>query len=1054
MNQTQSFELERICQATRDLADLVRINIIRPESIGYTDKVLDFTEVPVFQPFGSGDIWGGFDMRGWFHYEFTVPPEMEGKELWLDITQDKKSWYAQSPQFLLYCNRKPLQGIDLNHEECLLAKSVHAGECYMVDLDAWSGMAVRETTWSGMENRPGTLFMRFYNIVPEVRALYYDLKVPYEILKLIGQDSEAGIQMLPHLSRAVDMLNLCAPGSEAFYQSVEHVRKYLKESLYDKENSQKSVCAYSVGHTHIDVAWLWRYAHTQMKVQRSFSTALKLLEEYPEYIFMSSQPQLYEYLEKNLPDQFAKVEEYVRQGRWEPEGGMWVEADCNLPSGESLIRQFLMGKQYFQSKFGIESRVLWLPDVFGYSAALPQICKKCGIDYFMTTKISWNQQDKIPYDTFLWKGIDGTALLTHFSPAKQYDHVDYNPFGFARSPHITSYNCELEPDYVIGGWKRYSQKQLNHSYLIAYGYGDGGGGTTRQMIEEGQRMEQSLPGCPKVVFSTVKEFFQHLEKEVCGREDLPVWNGELYLEFHRGTYTSVGMVKRWNRRVENLLQKCEFMISAALQYDPDFQRDEAAWDGMLKQFLTNQFHDVLPGSALGSVYPDVEEIYQNIFSVLQKHMDEAVAILQPGLPDGRLAVINTLGFRRGGIVKFDFISDAEVLRLKHGDAEGYPAQRIGNNRYIARIPEAAASGATLFDICGRCETVEDAISWDGCHLENRYLLITFGEEGTILSIYDKEMKREILSGPGNVIEAYEDRPYQYDAWEISPYYRRKQYKLPAPEVTVTEKGPVRICIRQSRRWLNSRIDQEICLYADSRKIDFHTLIDWQDEHIMLKAAFPVDIHADTAVYEIQFGTTVRPTHSNTSWDAERFETCAQRFADLAEPDYGTALLNDCKYGYDIHDQVMRLTLLRSPSFPNAVDKGHHEFTYSFMPHKGDWREAEIQKEAYDLNNPLFAVIGKGSAGESMPWCKMPLLSCENDGIFVETVKPAEDSKGLIARIYEGFGCRRHAVFHTACCTEVSECDMMEKNIECLTVKEGCFALDFHPYEIKTVRMQK
>lgn len=349
---------------------------------------------------------------------------------------------------------------------------------------------------------------------------------------------------------------------------------------------------------------------------------------------------------------------------------------------------------------------------------------------------------------------------------------------------------------------------------------------------------------------------------------------------------------------------------------------------------------------------------------------------------------------------------------------------------------------------------EDAISWDGCHLENRYLLITFGEEGTILSIYDKEMKREILSGPGNVIEAYEDRPYQYDAWEISPYYRRKQYKLPAPEVTVTEKGPVRICIRQSRRWLNSRIDQEICLYADSRRIDFHTLIDWQDEHIMLKAAFPVDIHADTAVYEIQFGTTVRPTHSNTSWDAERFETCAQRFADLAEPDYGAALLNDCKYGYDIHDQVMRLTLLRSPSFPNAVDKGHHEFTYSFMPHKGDWREAEIQKEAYDLNNPLFAVIGKGSADESMPWCKMPLLSCENDGIFVETVKPAEDGKGLIARIYEGFGCRRHAVFHTACCTEVSECDMMEKNIECLTVKEGCFALDFHPYEIKTVRMQK
>ena len=368
---------------------------------------------------------------------------------------------------------------------------------------------------------------------------------------------------------------------------------------------------------------------------------------------MSSQPQLYRYFEEELPGEFEKIRSYVKEGRWEPEGGMWVEADCNLTSGESLIRQFLLGKEYFRKTFGKDNRVLWLPDVFGYSAALPQICRKCGIDYFMTTKISWNEQNKIPYDTFMWKGIDGTEILTHFSPAKRYNHTDYSPFGFARSPHITTYNSELDPDHIIGGWDRYSQKKLNGEYLIAYGYGDGGGGTTREMIENGIRLNRGVPGCPQVRFSGVYEFFRTLESNVKDKEDLPLWYGELYLEFHRGTYTSVGKVKKYNRKSENLLQKCEFLsvLNGVLTGAP-YPKDEIRI--ALEKMLTNQFHDILPGSSLDGVYEDCFAIYEDVLGSINSRIEEALSGLSSVLGKG-LILFNSLGFSRSGIVTFDFI---------------------------------------------------------------------------------------------------------------------------------------------------------------------------------------------------------------------------------------------------------------------------------------------------------------------------------------------------------------------------------------------------------------
>ena len=1053
MNQIDAFELERISQAISDLKACTISHVIIPEKIKYRAGKMEperEKELVDFYPF---DSWGGFDEYGWFRCEFTVPEIYEGRSLWVEISQDKRDWYAQNPQFLLWCNGEPVQGMDIYHEECMLRECARAGETLCLDFDAWSGMSIRDRSWSDRENRKGMFSIRFYSVEPLINKLYYDLKTPYEAAKYVGRESDAGLKIVDALTAAVNAIDMRQPGSRQFFASAECAEKILQEMLYADGESLNAIAA-SIGHTHIDVAWMWQFSHTRMKTQRSFDTALKLLEEYPEYVFMSSQPQLYEYLKEAQPEQFEKVRAYVKAGRWEPEGGMWVEADCNLTSGESLIRQFLEGKRYFREEFGSDNKVLWLPDVFGYSAALPQICKKCGIDYFMTTKISWNEVDKIPFDTFLWKGIDGTEILTHFAPAKQFDAVNYNPFGFARSPHITTYNGVLEPDYVMGGWKRYSQKALNTEFLLPYGYGDGGGGTTREMIEKGRRMERGIPGCPKVKFSTVLQFFKELEDQVINEKKLPVWNGELYLEFHRGTYTTAGIIKRLNRKAENLLQCAEFLMSAAEYSQKGYCWDKQEWRKAIRAFLTNQFHDILPGSSITAVYDDVKGIYREIFQVFRKNAEDALEGLMQEVPEGKLAVINTLGFSRNGKLEFSCQSKAPVLRLNGEDGTSFYAQNAGQNSYVTSIRNVPAGSISLFDVQEVQNETENPWKWDGETIENAYIRVKFANDGTLESIFDKEEQREVLSAPANVLETYEDRPYQYDAWELSPYYREKMYccsDLTSSELV--EMGPVRACVRQKRKYLSSEICQDIYFYSDSKRIDFHTIIEWRESHILLKAAFPADVLADQATYEIQFGTVQRPTHTNTSWDAEKFETCAQRFADLSEPDYGAALLNDCKYGYDIHDGVIRLTLLRSPSFPNDIDKGIHEFTYSFMPHKGDYRRAEIQKEAYDLNRPLISAWGSGKEAKKAkkPAYQAPMV-CDCPGVFMETLKPAEDGDGLIARCYEGFGCRQHADMRVIPGWCVTECNMLEEELEGEKGKRKNFSCMFRPFEIKTFRI--
>lgn len=1056
MNQTESYEIERVSQILSVLKAAVKKNVTVPEKLRYAPEKLNFNQLPVFQEFRNGGSWGGFDQYGWFQCLFEIPEKTEGCGLWIEITQNKRDWYAQNPQFLLYCNQIPMQGFDIYHEECLITEHARGKETVCIDIDAWSGMVLKDVSWDDRENRPGILSIRFYEKDCNTERLYYDMKSMLDTAVCCGKESDEGIILLHALHEAVNLLDLREIGSESYDNSIKEAAKYLKEEFFLKRCGSNGKKARCVGHTHIDVAWMWQKSHTRNKTVRSFQTALKLLEEYPEFIFMSSQPQLYEYFREAQPEEFEKIKKYTNLGRWEAEGGMWVEADCNLTSGESLIRQFLEGKQYFKEQFGTESRILWLPDVFGYSAALPQICRKCGIDYFMTTKISWNEQDQIPYDTFLWKGIDGSELLTHFSPSRRFDHVEYNSFGFARSPHITTYNAELSPDYVMGGWKRYAQKSLNTEFLMPCGFGDGGGGTTREMVECGKRMSYGLPGAPEVQFSTAGEFFEKLEADTEGNPALPVWYGELYLEFHRGTYTSVGEIKRLNRIAETLLQRCEFLYSLLAQAEgPEIYpyRKLKQW---IRIILTNQFHDILPGSAIDAVYDDCRKEYEEILPEMESTAVQAMERIAGKWSGRSLIAFNTFGFARNSRILFACDSDAEVLILTGEDGMDIPAQKTPDGQYCAELKAVPGAGAFRYRIRETCEHGGFTITYRDNIIESPYYKIRLNENGTMASLYDREADRELLGGAANVLEVYEDRPYQYDAWELSPYYREKRYELNhCTEVELVEQGPVRIGLRFVYRYLSSTVRQTLYVYSNSRRLDFVTDIDWQEEHLLLKAAFPVNIVSQKAVYEIQFGTVERPTHTNTSWDAEKFETCAQRFADLSEGNYGVSLLSDCKYGYDIHDGVMRLSLLRSAVFPNRQDRGFHHFTYSLYPHPGDYREAGVFQEAYDLLSPVPALFSKVE-GQQCGTFPCRLAVCNTPGIFIETVKRAEDGDGWIIRAYEGFGNRVKAgieIITEAPCT-LKECDMLERGGTELSAVGNCFTVVFNPFEIKTFRMQK
>ena len=961
-----------------------------------------------FQRFRPHDRIHGKDSHVWLKAAFDTPDEKADKAYYLRFTSGGAGdWDGSNPQGLLYLNGEPVTGIDMNHRTARLLPGTH----YEMLLYLFIGVKESYVEVS----------LEVTEVELDVRKLYYDLRVPYEAMLCYPEEDYDHIRILKYLEAACNRIDFRAIGSLAYHDSIRDADDFLRREFYEneKECGRSDVTVSYVGHTHIDVAWLWTLAQTREKAQRSFATVLHLMDRYPEYIFMSSQPKLFQYVKEAEPEIYKGIQKRAAEGRFEVEGAMWLEADCNLTSGESLVRQLVHGKRFMKEEFGVDSRVLWLPDVFGYSAALPQLLKLAGVDRFVTSKISWNDTNKMPYDTFLWQGIDGTEIFTYFLTAQDHDPN-------AKDNNRTTYNGTVRPSMNLGTWERYQQKEYNTETLVTYGYGDGGGGPTEDMLERLERLTYGLPGQPKAQYSRVGEFLDRVEKNFYENAALmqrtPRWVGELYLEFHRGTYTSIAKNKRNNRKLELLLSDTEGLsMLNSLLFQTEYPKEllYRNWE----RLLLNQFHDIIPGSSIFEVYEDSDKMYALLRKETGTVWKDALLRLKESVPEAGLFVYNPNGFA----------------------ASSYVTLPGGELKYVEDIP---SMGYRVID------NTEDApatcFTFGERELETPFYRIRFNEEMSITSLYDKENAREVVADGGvlNRLRAYENYPFKYDNWEISNYYEQKYWDV--TDVDGVERfengGSAGFIVRYN--YMNSVIEQRIICYEKSRRIDFETTAEWHEDHILLKALFPLNVKSEEVRCEVQYGHVKRPTHRNTSWDEAKFEICAQKWADLSENGYGVSLLNDCKYGHSALGNQLTLSLIKTGTYPNPqADQGHHQFTYALLPHEGSFEEADTVREAALLNRPLVAVQTEGGGnGKS----SFSLVSADQPNVLIEAVKMQEDGDGMVVRLYECMNKKTEVKLNFGITAgKIERCDLLEQPQE--TIGSGSeVTLSLHGFEVVTL----
>jgi len=997
--------------------------------------------------FRVGETWGGYDFTAWFRARVPIPPEWRGKKLALRFLVGPRDGGDSTAETLLYVEGRPLQAIDVWHDTAWLPPELLTTGAIQIALKAWNGVL-------GVPDRRRFKLAQLVWLDEGAERLAYLADTLLKTVRTLDENDLRRNLILDALHSAFLAVDFSKPGSDGFYASIAAAADHLEDAVRGWQGqAELKPRVIGVGHAHIDMAWLWRLAHTREKAARTFTTALHLMRQYPAYRFMHSSPQLYKFLKQDYPEIFARVREKIAAGQWEITGATWVEPDTNLTSGESLVRQFLFGTRWARQEFGVEMRLLWLPDVFGYSASLPQIIAKSGIRYFLTSKISWNQFNRFPYDTFRWRGLDGTEVLTHFVTTPEEGSSAF------------TYNGQIRPADVKGIWDNYRQKDVNDELLLLFGWGDGGGGPTQEMLEWATAA-RNLPGLPAVELGQAEAYFERLAARVAERE-LPVWDGELYLEYHRGTYTSQAQIKRANRQAEILYHNAECLSALADVLTSSRAYPAAQLNTGWELILLNQFHDILPGSSIRQVYEDAARDYQRITEIGQEVIKAAVQRILDGLGLTNLGglsglvVFNPLSWPRDGLIE---VPAAQAASLRYDQLR--PVQLVedgGAKRLLIAVRDIPALGVCALP-CQGGGGAGGGMDVTPTHLENRFYRLSLNDRGQIISLYDKRHDREVLApgGRGNVFQAFEDKPMKFDAWDIDIYYREKMVEVTdLVEAVVEETGPLRGSLRMTWRFRDSSITQRLTLYADSPRIDFRTEIEWREAQTLLKIAFPVDLRATRATYDIQFGAVERPTHWNTSWDWARFEVPAQKWADLSEGNYGVALLNDCKYGHDIRDNVMRLTLIKSAIRPDAqADKGRHVFTYSLLPHAGDWRQGGVTQEAYALNYPLLVAQHDHAPGP----CEVPgapqaprftFASTDAESVIIETIKRAEDDPDTwVIRLYESQQSRRRGVRLTfgRLLRRAVECNLVEQEERPVVFDPGGVTFDILPFEIKTFKV--
>lgn len=978
------------------------------------------------EPFHLNDFFIGRDRYLWAEKEVLLPPVKEGCQV-VGLFDFGETGGGNDSGFesLLYVDGHPYQGVDTNHKEVLFQGK--------------EGMRVRLTflLWTGLEG--GGKPRNFYHQLKQADVgylhvhtdeFYYFAKAITETLQVLPEDQETYMELMTALDRALLSIDW---NEDSFYTSVDRAYDVLMQEL----NSMKKcteITVHAVGHTHIDVAWLWRLKHTREKAQRSFSTVLRLMEEFDEYVFLQTQPQLYQYIKEDCPELYEGIKKKVKEGRWEPDGGMWVEADCNIPSGESLVRQFLHGTRFFEQEFGKKCEYLWLPDVFGYSWALPQILKLCEIQTFMTTKISWNQYNTIPNDLFFWRGIDGTEILTYF--------VNTPDEGKEMTDRFSTYNGFMNPRSVLGSWKKFRNKDLSKDTLISYGYGDGGGGVTREMLKMRRVMDQ-IPGLPKVKTGTAGAFFRKMHENIEKTDRyVHTWDGELYLEYHRGTYTSQGYNKKANRYLENKLAQVEWLSSIKYLLNGTYAQKELrdSWECV----LLHQFHDIIPGSSIHEVYEDSKVNYQRAESRIDKVWEQVLGALIEN-KENHFSIFSFNSFGGKELVKIPVKEKGHFLDEK-GNILETGKVKDGYEVYCTLTP-LAIQNVTF--VPGEENKEKEVFSLCQNTLETPFYLIQWNNEGQLVRLYDKEAERSVLreGAKGNVLEVYEDKPIDFDAWDIDIFYTQKMETMKICEpVQLIEKNGLKAVLRFVYQYRDSYLVQDMIVYRDSKRIDFQTRVDWQEDHRLLKTAFYTNIRATKATYDIQFGHVERPTHWNTSWDWARFEVCGHKWADLSETGYGVSLLNDCKYGYSVKDNAIKLSLLKSAKNPDPqADMGKHEFVYALFPHKGSVTEGGTIEEANRFNLP--AKVAEGRFIE-----KRKLVKISGACVQIDAIKKAEDENCLIVRMHECRGGHEKVTLSSEFpVRKIVPCNLLEHDSG-EPVNANSLEMSLHPFEIKTLKL--
>jgi len=773
-----------------------------------------------------------------------------------------------------------------------------------------------------------------------------------------------------------------------------------------------------VGHAHIDLAWLWPLEETRRKLQRTFHTAAGLLERYPEMTFTHSSAELYELAREIDPDLFARVRELAAAGRWEPAGGMWVEPDLNMTAGESIVRQLLWGQRWFEREMGGRHRVAWLPDCFGFTPALPQLLLGAGIDAFFTTKLNWSETNRFPLDLFWWEGLDGSRVLAH-----SFDN-DAPP----ESEALGGYNGDPSPPALLAVWRNFRGRLVHPESLFTIGYGDGGGGPSADMLEDVRELA-AFPALPEAGFSRVDGYFERLRRSP-EAASLPVWTGELYLELHRGTLTTQGRTKRLHRRAERDLVATEVAASLAELLDAGRPATGADLGPAWRLLLRNQFHDILPGSSIAEVYRRARaELSEAVTGADRATTDAlqrvAAAVVPAGDAAAALVVNPDLSARQLRLVLAEPLPGAQAV------ADGWV---VTGGDPVAGLEAAVVTAAAEPSFPAAAE---------GRLLENAFLRVELNGDGQLASVFDKRAGREVLDGPGNQLWVYVDRPRAWDAWDVDADYSAHGEPLGPPEcMEVTEPGPHRAGIALRWRHRASTITQTVRLWSNSARLEFATDLDWHDRRLLLKCRFPLAVRSASAAFETAFGVVERPTHRNTTWDQARFEVAGHRFADLSEPGYGVALLNDGRYGYHALGSELGLSLLRSPVSPDPLaDEGRHELTYALLPHPGSWLAGGVLTEAEDLNRPLLRLACRASGP-----ARRRALRVEGPPLALAALKPAEDGDGLVLRLYEPQGGRGRARLTLPAGWRASE----ELNL--LEDRVGEPDFEFRPFQVRTHRL--